>query len=64
MNDPKSIISRAIKFNSLEAAIRFVEGCNVPSKFKVVLGDSGQYWVVTNREASILISSGYELAEQ
>jgi len=30
----------------------------------VLLGDDGRYWLpATNREASILIKSGYEVAE-
>jgi len=49
----------ALKYSDHATALR------VASRVKagtIVLGDDMRYWVVTIREASILMNAGYELA--
>jgi hypothetical protein len=57
----EQIIKRAYKFNTFKNANSFRLGSIQPGKWSIILGDNNLYFVVTNREASVLINSGYEL---
>lgn len=48
---------RVLRFHSFEAAQSVA--LSAP-KLVVVRGDCPEYWVVTPREASILVAAGYE----
>ncbi|MCA6513905.1 MAG: hypothetical protein IM569_13705 [Chitinophagaceae bacterium] len=57
----QEIIKRASKYFSLSLALSSLTHCIQPAKWSIVLGDDNRFWVVTNREASILMKAGYEL---
>ncbi|MEZ0611918.1 hypothetical protein ACAW74_25625 [Fibrella sp. WM1] len=50
------------EFSSPAAAQTYIYGCHQPSKWATVLGDNGKFWVLSNRDASILHKAGYEYA--
>lgn len=56
-------IKPTAKFNTLGAAERFHQNMPTFSKYSIMLGDNDLFWIVTNREASILMKAGYELAD-
>lgn len=55
------IIKSALKYNSRATALNFCNTAIHPGKWSIILGDNNLFWVVTNREASILMKSGYEM---
>jgi hypothetical protein len=57
-----SILKSAAKYNTLRYAISSIQHSIKPGKWSIILGDDQLFLVVTNREASILIKFGYELA--
>lgn len=58
----ENILRTAAKFTSETTARNWRDGAGSPGKWSIVLGDCPYYLVVTNREASILVKAGYELA--
>lgn len=56
------IIRQAAKFLSYSNAEAYRNGAEQPGKWAIIMGDYPYFLVVTNREAAILIKSGYELA--
>lgn len=56
------ITSTFFKFNTIEAAERFHMNMDDYSKYTMVLGYAGQFWLVTNRDAVLLMRMGYERA--
>ena len=64
MTASQIIASRSIRseFTSLATAISYRERSPEYAKLSIIMGDNGRFWLLTNRLASILINSGYELA--
>ena len=56
-----TILKSAYKFNTLKNALSFRSGAIQPGKWSIILGENNLYIVVTNREASVLMNSGFEL---
>ena len=56
------IIRQAAKFSSYYNAEAYRNRSERPGKWAVIMGDYPYFLVVTNREAGILLKSGYELA--
>lgn len=54
--------STFFKFNTIEAAERFHMNMDDYSKYTIMLGDNELYWLVTNRDAVLLMKMGYEMA--
>lgn len=55
------IISRAVKCEWIESAIRFV--ANSKTDKTIILGDDMRYWVMPLRHAAYLEKRGYEYAD-
>jgi len=51
------------KFNTLASALNFRNHSITPSKWTIIMGSDFLYWFVTNREASILVKQGFEIAD-
>lgn len=47
------------RFHSLETARRW---CYRSAGQQIIMGDDDRFWVVSNRDASILVKAGYEAA--
>lgn len=58
----QAIIRSATRFTTPGNARYHINNRESPSKWSIILGDDGYLWVVTNRQASILVKHGYELA--
>lgn len=54
--------SLRLEYSQLALAESFISRCDCPSKWAIVLGDNEKFWVLSNRDASILMKAGYELA--
>lgn len=54
----------ALAFTILENAQEEIKSRLVPEKWTIVHGDFGFLWVVTKRQANILMKHGYELVNQ
>lgn len=52
------------EFTQLSAAQGFVLASPISHKLAIIMGDNGRHWVLTTREASILVAAGYEYASQ
>ena len=59
---PTAIALKASRYRSLFLAKCSIRHYLKPWNYTIVLGDDERFWVVTNREASILLRAGYELA--
>jgi len=58
----KQALATTMRYNSLASAQSAAE--RRPYSIPVLIGDDGRYWLpATNREAEILMKSGYEAAE-
>lgn len=62
----EKIIKSASKYHSdrfsLDQIKKIKNSFEKPHNYSIVLGSSGWFWIVTNREASILAKNGFELA--
>ena len=63
----QDIIRRASKYNSEKFSVAYLQNMinNTyvkPQNYTIMLGDCPHFWIVTNREASILVKEGYERA--
>lgn len=58
---PNQIIKTAEKYTNLSLALSSFSHRIQPGKWSIILGDDNRFWIVTNREASILMKAGYEL---
>jgi hypothetical protein len=61
------IIKRADKYNSENSSVAYLQNMInkhyvKPQNYTIMMGDYPHYWIVTNREASILAKAGYEYA--
>jgi hypothetical protein len=52
-----------IPYTQLGTAKSVISRSEHPSKYSIVMGDHPYFWVVTNREASILKKMGYEIVD-
>jgi len=50
------------KYNNLTTAESALLRCVTPSKFKIILGSDGLFWIVSNKDAAALIRKGFETA--
>lgn len=50
------------EFSNQTTATNYIARCASPSKWATVLGDNGKFWVLSNRDASVLVKAGYEFA--
>ncbi|MFM7855741.1 MAG: hypothetical protein ACKO96_28410, partial [Flammeovirgaceae bacterium] len=60
----QQIIKNASKYSSnfsLEKVESIRKTFVNPAKYAIVMGDNSQWWIVTNREASILAKNGYKI---
>ncbi|WP_448961722.1 hypothetical protein [Larkinella arboricola] len=57
-----SIRSLRSEFSQLSTAMGYIERCISPSKWAIVLGENGRFWVLSNRDASVLVKAGFEYA--
>lgn len=64
MNAQQILANRSLRseFSSLKTATGYINRCHQPSKWATVLGDNRMYWVLSNRDASVLVKAGYEYA--
>lgn len=54
--------SNRAEFTHLQQASDYRDRCNNSGKYAIILGDNMKYWILTNREASVLVKAGFELA--
>jgi hypothetical protein len=55
--------SLRMEYSTIALAAGYIERCVTPSKWAIVLGSNGNFWVLSNRDASILVKAGFEFAE-
>lgn len=55
--------SLRMEYSTIALAAGYIERCVSPSKWAIVLGDNNRFWVLSNRDASILVKAGFEFAE-
>lgn len=60
MNTLVQIANRASKFSNIGGAVNYRHNMINAHKYSIVMGNDMKYWIVTNREASILEKAGYE----
>ncbi|MBD2700175.1 hypothetical protein IC229_05980 [Spirosoma sp. BT702] len=54
--------SLRMEYSQISLANSYISRCDSPSKWAIVLGDNGRFWVLSNRDASILVKAGFEYA--
>lgn len=59
------IATRSLRaeFSNLGQATDYRYNCHDHAKWSIIMGDNDRFWVLSNRDASILVSAGYEYAE-